>query len=93
MNYPSNAVRGRGSRRDESRAWASPNLCAHVMASVLSGRRSTDDIAADVGRSKSMVNQALHALRGQGLIDFTDGKKNTIHPTVTVVANGVRDGA
>lgn len=65
--------------------WASPNTTARVMVAVLNGARSTDDIAAAAGRSKSVTHKVLHALRDEGLIDFTNNQQGTIHATVAIV--------
>lgn len=67
----------------------SDDLVARVAVAVALGYRSTKSVANAAGCSNAQTHIALHALRDQGVVGFTDNTHGTIHSNVQIVARSL----
>lgn len=70
---------------------AGPSAVAEVALAVVrlarygDSRPTVDELAAATGRSRRTVHDALHGLRGAGVVTFEDRKSRTLLPAVREV--------
>jgi len=61
------------------------NGATRTLLAIVRGAVTYDEICAETGLNRSTTHRHLLLLWSEGLVDWEEGKKATLHPTVRVV--------